>query len=41
MKKNSLNQLVNKVLNEAATEKAESWIKKMAREIDENFEKIE
>ena len=41
MKKNSLNQLVNKVLNEAASEKAESWIKKMAKEIDENFEKID
>jgi hypothetical protein len=41
MRKNNLNQLVNKVLNEAATEKAESWIKKIAREIDENFEKID
>lgn len=41
MRKNNLNQLVNKVLNEAATEKAESWIKKMAIEINENFEKID
>lgn len=41
MRKNNLNQLVNKVLNEAATEKAESWIKKMSIEINENFEKID
>ena len=41
MKNNELKNLVNKVLNEAATEKAESWIKKMAKEIDENFEKID
>ena len=41
MKKNNINQLVNKVLSEAASEKANSWIKRLAEEIDEKFEKID